>query len=69
MRNNLQGDKVGRLTMVYREPTRVQKNFSIQPRIISCFERLVLNQKAIKGKKSTELIEEAIDLLLKKYGK
>ena len=32
------------------------------------FDRLIFSQKQIKGKKAPELIEEAIELLLKKYG-
>jgi hypothetical protein len=32
------------------------------------FDRLVFEQKQAKGKKAPELAEEAIELLLKKYG-
>ncbi len=51
-----------------RAPTRKQKAFYIQDGHASAFERLVFEQKQQKGKKAPELAEEAIELLLAKYG-
>ncbi len=51
-----------------RAPTRKQKAFYIQDGHASAFERLVFEQKQQKGKKAPELAEEAIEMLLAKYG-
>lgn len=56
------------LARIYREPERKQKAFYIQPKYSEAFEYLVLKQKRAKGKKATELAEEAIKMLLIKYG-
>ncbi len=49
-------------------PPRIQKPLYIQEKHATAFERLVFAQKVAKGKKAPELAEEAIELLLKKYG-
>jgi len=51
-----------------RAPTRATKGFYIQEKYAMAFDRLVFNQKQAKGKKAPELAEEAIKILLKKYG-
>ena len=50
-------------------PTRYIKSIYIQESHIKLFDKLVFEQKMIKGKKSTELMEEAIELLIKIYDK
>lgn len=57
-----------KLKRVEREPKRMQKAFYIQPKHAEAFEDFVLKQKRSKGKKAPELAEEAIKLLLSKYG-
>ena len=49
-------------------PKRMQKALYIQESHASAFDGLVFKQKLAKGKKAPELAEEAIRLLLKKYG-
>lgn len=56
-----------RLERVTRAPKRMQKAFYIQDQHAAAFERLVFEQKTIKGKKAPALAEEAIELLLAKY--
>ena len=56
------------LVRVKREPARKQKPFYIQDSHAKAFDLLVFKQKQINGKKSTHLAEEAIELLLAKYG-
>lgn len=58
-----------KLIKVKREPKRSQKAFYLQKSYSLAFEKLVFEQKQIKGKKAPALIEEAIELLLKKYGR
>ena len=48
-------------------PTRRVKNIYVQDRHATAFDRLVFEQKAAKGKKGSELAEEAIELILEKY--
>lgn len=55
------------LARVTRAPKRMQKAFYIQNTHAQAFEKLVFNQKMVKGKKAPDLAEEAIELLLKKY--
>lgn len=49
-------------------PARHIKSVYIQDSHSLAFDKLVFEQKIAKGKKAPELIEEAIELLLKKYG-
>ena len=49
-------------------PARATKGLYIQEDHAMAFDRLVFAQKQTKGKKAPELAEEAIELLLKKYG-
>lgn len=51
-----------------QEPPRATKGFYIQETHAREFDRLVFEQKMAKGKKAPELAEEAIKLLLEKYG-
>ena len=51
-----------------KAPPRATKGFYIQEKHSRAFDRLVFEQKQAKGKKAPELAEEAIELLLKKYG-
>lgn len=48
-------------------PRRQQKLFQIQPGHLMAFERLAVELKHSKGKKSPDLIEEALELLFKKH--
>ncbi|PCI98739.1 MAG: hypothetical protein COB14_07525 [Alphaproteobacteria bacterium] len=50
-----------------QEPPRATKGFYIQDVYSRGFDRVVFEQKMVKGKKAPELAEEAILLLLKKY--
>lgn len=61
---NSQAPQLARVT---REPERMQKAFYIQRQHSLAFERLVFEQKNIRGKKAPALAEEAIELLLAKY--
>ena len=61
---NAQAPQLARVT---REPERMQKAFYIQRQHSLAFERLVFEQKNIRGKKAPALAEEAIELLLAKY--
>jgi hypothetical protein len=49
-------------------PVRHIKSIYIQDSYSLVFDKLVFQQKIAKGKKAPELMEEAIELLLKKYG-
>lgn len=49
-------------------PARHIKSIYIQDSYSVAFDKLVFQQKIAKGKKAPELIEEAIELLIKKYG-
>lgn len=49
-------------------PVRHIKSIYIQDSYSLAFDKLVFEQKIAKGKKAPELMEEAIELLLKKYG-
>lgn len=49
-------------------PARGQKSMFVQEQHAMAFDRVVFAQKMAKGKKAPELAEEAIELLLKKYG-
>jgi len=51
-----------------KAPARATKGFYIQEKYAMAFDKLVFNQKQAKGKKAPELAEEAIKMLLKKYG-
>ena len=48
---------------------RIFKGFRPQVKYADAFNLLVAEQKNAKGKRGTELIDEALNLLLKKYGK
>jgi hypothetical protein len=48
-------------------PVRHIKSIYIQDLYSLAFDKLVFEQKIAKGKKAPELMEEAIELLLKKY--
>ena len=48
-------------------PARHIKSVYIQDSYSLAFDKLVFEQKIAKGKKAPELMEEAIELLLKKY--
>lgn len=50
-------------------PARHIKSIYIQDSYSLAFDKLVFQQKIAKGKKAPELMEEAIELLLKKYGR
>lgn len=60
-------DSAPKLERVTRAPKRMQKALYIQNKHAQAFDKLVFDQKIIKGKKAPELAEEAIELLLKKY--
>ncbi len=49
-------------------PPRHIKSIYIQDSYSLAFDKLVFQQKIAKGKKAPELMEEAIELLLKRYG-
>ena len=49
-------------------PVRHIKSIYIQESHSLAFDKLVFEQKIAKGKKAPDLMEEAIELLLKKYG-
>ena len=49
-------------------PSRHIKSVYIQDSYSLAFDKLVFEQKIAKGKKAPQLMEEAIELLLKKYG-
>ena len=49
-------------------PIRHIKSIYIQESYSLAFDKLVFEQKIAKGKKAPQLIEEAIELLLKNYG-
>ena len=63
----VENPKAGQLVMVFREPPRFQKSLYLQKDVIDAYENLVLQQKIVRGKKGTELAEEAIRDLIKKY--
>ncbi len=48
-------------------PVRHIKSIYIQDSYSLAFDKLVFEQKITKGKKAPELMEEAIELLLKQY--
>ena len=56
------------LIQVKKAPPRMQKAFYIQEKYAEAFEDFVYKQKKKKGKKAPELAEEAIKMLLNKYG-
>lgn len=49
-------------------PARHIKSIYIQESHSLAFDKLAFEQKIAKGKKAPELMEEAIELLLQKYG-
>jgi len=49
-------------------PVRYIRSIYIQDSYGKAFDKLVFEQKMVKGKKAPDLIEEAIELLVKKYG-
>ncbi|TYA74952.1 hypothetical protein [Seonamhaeicola marinus] len=55
------------MVKVYREPPRQQRPISIQDKHWFTLQELVSKQKK-NGVRSTHLYEEAIELLLEKYG-
>lgn len=50
-----------------KAPTRLIKSIYVQEKHAIALDQLVFKQKMLKGKKSPELIEEAIELLMHKY--
>ena len=56
------------LVRIKKAPPRMQKAFYIQEKYAEAFEDFVYKQKKKKGKKAPELAEEAIKMLLNKYG-
>jgi hypothetical protein len=56
------------LVRVKKAPPRMQKAFYIQEKFAEAFDDFVYKQKKLKGKKAPELAEEAIKMLLNKYG-
>ena len=48
-------------------PARIIKSVYIQESHSNAFDKLVFEQKMVKGKKAPELIEEAIELLIHNY--
>ena len=48
-------------------PVRHIRSIYIQASHGRAFDQLVFNQKMLKGKKSPDLMEEAIELLMRKY--
>lgn len=48
-------------------PVRTKKGFFIQEKYAIAFDRLVFEQKTVKGKKGPELLEEALEMLMRKY--
>jgi hypothetical protein len=56
------------LVRVNKAPPRMQKAFYIQEKYAEAFNDFVYKQKKKKGKKAPELAEEAIKMLLNKYG-
>lgn len=61
-------DNAPKLVRVIKAPPRKQKAFYIQEKFSNAFDDLAHKQKKVKGKKATELAEEAIKMLLIKYG-
>ncbi len=57
-----------KLKGVTREPKRMQKALYIQEKYSQTFDKLVFDQRRTRGKKSTQLAEEAFELLFQKYG-
>lgn len=51
-----------------KAPSRSIKSIYIQEIHTKALDKLIFNQKMIKGKNAPELVEEAIELLLQKYG-
>ena len=49
-------------------PARIIRSIYIQDLHGKAFDKLAFEQKMVKGKKAPELIEEAIELLIKNYG-
>ena len=58
-----------RLLKATKKPTPVRhiRSIYIQDAHGKAFDKLAFAQKMVKGKKAPELMEEAIELLLKKY--
>ena len=58
-----------RLLKATKKPTPVRhiRSIYIQDAHGKAFDKLAFEQKMVKGKKAPELMEEAIELLLKKY--
>lgn len=56
------------LVRVKKAPSRMQKAFYIQEKYAEAFDDFVYKQKKKKGKKAPEFAEEAIKMLLEKYG-
>jgi len=57
-----------RLVRVLKEPARMQKAFYIQQKYAEAFDLLAFKQKKVKGSKAPALAEEALKMLLDKYG-
>ncbi len=57
-----------KLVRVTKEPPRMQKAFYIQRKYAEAFEDLAHKQKKVKGPKAPQLAEEALKMLLEKYG-
>jgi len=57
-----------KLVRVTKEPARMQKAFYIQEKYAKAFEDFVYKRRKKKGKKAPQFAEEALKLLLDKYG-
>jgi hypothetical protein len=56
------------LVRVIKAPPRMQKAFYIQEKFAAAFDDLAYKQRKLKGKRAPALAEEAIKMLLQKYG-
>lgn len=65
--NNSQAPKLVKSKKI-TAPERIRKGFFIQEKYVMAFDKLIFEQKMVKGKKGPELLEEALMLLFKKYG-
>jgi len=59
--------KAPQLEKVKREPARRVKGLYLQEHYIDAYDRIVFEQKKIKGRTAPELAEEAIRGLMLKY--
>ena len=67
-RHEVSNTTAPQLVRVNKSPPRMQKAFYIQEKYAVAFEDFAYKQKKNKGKRAPELAEEAIKMLLEKYG-